>query len=140
MKKSHLLMGAATLLFMVFCIIGGSLPMMADNSAFCTVNNKYLLCTDKDDYAPEETVHITGNGFIAGATLTIKVTRPDGSVVTGDGSFAPWPTAYDTVVVGTEGSFQYDYVLDGLEGKYLIQALDEDGTVLASHTFTYARN
>jgi hypothetical protein len=139
MKKSHLFMGTVALLFMACCIIGGSLPMMAGSSTFCTVNDDYQICTDKDDYAPEETVHITGGGFAAGTSLTIKVTRPDGSAVTGDGSFAPWPTDYDTVVVDTAGGFQFDYVLDGITGKYLVEALDGNGTVLASHTFTDAR-
>jgi hypothetical protein len=101
----------------------------------------YSVTTDKDDYSSGETVHVTGTGFTAGGELTIKVIRPDDSVVTGDGSFAPWPTAYDAVTADGSGDFQYDYVLDGIDGEYLLQVLagpwDEDpDTVLATTTFT----
>jgi PKD repeat protein len=102
---------------------------------FCTTTGDYTVCTDKADYGSGETVHISGSGFAPGARLTIKVTRPDGSVVTGDGSFAPWPTAYDAVVADLDGSFDYNYVLDGVQGEYLIEAI-AGGEVLASCAFT----
>ncbi len=92
--------------------------------------------TDKADYAPGETVRIGGDGFDPAADLRMRVTRPDGSVVTGDGSFEPWPTAYDDVVTDGEGKFAYDYVLDGIEGEYLVEVLDGSGEVLSSCTFT----
>jgi len=92
--------------------------------------------TDKPDYTPGETVHIEGSGFAPGEPLRIKVIRPDGSVVTGDGSFEPWPKAYDSVVVDAEGCFEWDYILNGIEGTYLVNALDSEGTTLASCTFT----
>src|SRR5262245_32737965 len=47
------------------------------------------LYTDKADYHPEETVLISGTEFQPGAVLQIQVIRPDGSIVKGDGSFAP---------------------------------------------------
>jgi len=139
MRKYRLFMGAVTLLLIAGSITGISPPVAADSSGFCTVDGEYEICTDKDDYAPGETVHISGSGFAAGTGLSVKVTRPDGSVVTGDGSFAPWPTAYDTVITNTEGGFRYDYVLNGIEGEYLIEVLDSSGTVLATHTFTDSR-
>jgi len=106
----------------------------------CTTTGDYIVCTDKRDYAPGETVHISGGGFAAGVELTIKVIRPDSSVVTGDGSFVPWPNPYDTVTTDDWGNFEYAYVLDGIDGEYLVQVLDGswDGapdTVLATHTF-----
>ena len=80
--------------------------------------------TSRLDYAPEETVDISGTGFAPSAEVTVRVTRPDSSVVTGDGSFEPWPTSYDTVVADGEGSFQYYYILDGILGEYLVEVLD----------------
>jgi uncharacterized protein YbdZ (MbtH family) len=103
---------------------------------FCADTGDYTVCTDQADYDPGATVHVSGSGFVAGSSLTMKVTRPDGSVVTGDGSFAAWPTAYDAVIVGDDGTLRYDYVLDGIEGDYLVEVLDADGTLLAIHTFS----
>jgi len=95
--------------------------------------------TDKEDYTPGETVRIHGSGFASNARLTIRVTRPDGSVVTGDGSFAPWPTAYDDVEADETGAFTYDYILNGIEGEYSIGVLDGNGNTLATCTFTDSR-
>lgn len=92
--------------------------------------------TDKADYAPGETVRISGSGFAPTADLRLRVTRPDGSTVTGDGSFDPWPTAYDDVVADADGRIAYDYVLDGIEGEYLVDVLDGEGEVVAACAFT----
>lgn len=90
------------------------------------------ITTDKDDYAPEETVTITGQNFPTNTTLLIKVTRPDGSVVKGDGSFAP---GSDEVTTDSEGKFIYFYKLDGIIGKYLIEVFQGE-KVLATTSFT----
>ncbi|MFC1727299.1 DUF4215 domain-containing protein [Patescibacteria group bacterium] len=89
--------------------------------------------TDKDDYAPGETVTINGENFSPNLILSIKVTRPDGSVVKGDGSFEP---GIDTVETNEEGKLNYLYVLNGIIGEYLVEVLDEGGQVLATTTFT----
>jgi PKD repeat protein len=103
---------------------GGAPVLPVTETPFCTTTGDYTVCTDKADYGSGETVHISGSGFAPGARLTIKVTRPDGSVVTGDGSFAPWPTAYDAVTADLDGKFDYNHVLDGIQGEYLVQVLD----------------
>ena len=96
-----------------------------------------LNCSSQgDDYAPEETVHLHGGGFAPDAPLTVKVTRPDGSVVSGDGTFEPWPKDYDSVRTDWRGGFHFDYILNGVLGEYLVEVLDEDGDILASHMFT----
>lgn len=93
------------------------------------------LTTDKEFYAPDETVHVSGSGFDNLSNILIKVIRPDGSVVTGDGSNGTWPTSYDTVYPNS-GSIQYFYVLSGLPGDYSVQAIDPESlAVLASVTF-----
>ncbi|MCJ7509974.1 MAG: hypothetical protein MUP14_03700, partial [Dehalococcoidia bacterium] len=146
-SKKGLVAAACALLLLlcglaVFAALSGDGPDGPGASAgavatqFCTTTGDYSVCTDQADYVPEATVHVTGGGFIPGTSLAMKVTRPDGSTVTGDGSFAAWPTAYDTVIVGDDGTLRYDYVLDGINGEYLVEVLDADGNVLASHTFT----
>ena len=96
------------------------------------------ISTDKDDYEPGETVLISGEGFAADAALLVRVTRPDDSVVTGDGSFGDWPAGYDFVTSDSSGNFDFSYVLDGILGEYTVDVLDidENGAVLATTTFT----
>ena len=96
---------------------------------------KPIISTDKEDYSPEETVIITGTGFAQNAIYTIVVTRPDGSVVIGDGSFTP---GSDKVITDASGNFTppYNYILDGIMGTYVIEAIDEAGAVVATKTFT----
>lgn len=90
------------------------------------------LDTDKEDYSPEETVIITGTGFAPNAIYTIVVTRPDGSVVIGDGSFTP---GSDKVLTDDSGNFTYNYILDGIMGVYKIVAVDASGSIVATKTF-----
>jgi hypothetical protein len=59
--------------------------------ALCTTTNTYTVCTSETDYSPEESVPISGFGFGNFGAVTVRVTRPDGSVVTGDGSFNHGP-------------------------------------------------
>ncbi len=93
------------------------------------------ITTDKSDYAPEETVTISGQNFPANTVLLIKVTRPDGSVVKGDGSFEP---GSDEVTTDAEGKFTYSYKLDGILGEYKVEIFQGE-TVLATTTFTDSR-
>src|SRR5207248_10538804 len=57
--------------------------------------------SDKADYSPEQTVHLAGAGYSPGCDVVVKVTRPDGSVVIGDGSFTD---GSDTVTTADDGS------------------------------------
>jgi hypothetical protein len=94
------------------------------------------LSTDKEDYGPEETVIITGTGFAPNAIYTIVVVRPDGSIVLGDGSFTP---GSDKILTdATTGSFTYNYILDGILGTYKVKAVDSEGNVVATTSFTDA--
>lgn len=88
--------------------------------------------TDKEDYAPGETAKIIGENFPINTILIIRVTRPDGSVVKGDGSFEE---GNDEVETDEEGWFEYHYQLNGIEGEYLVEVL-LGATVLATTTFT----
>jgi len=106
------------------------------DTQYCTTTGSYSVCTDQTDYFPTSIVHIAGFGFAPGSSYSIKVTRPDGSSVTGNGSFVPWPTPYDTVTANATGNFEFDYVLDGILGNYTIEVLDSENNVVATHSFT----
>ncbi|MEM4663074.1 MAG: hypothetical protein QXM75_03560, partial [Candidatus Diapherotrites archaeon] len=98
-----------------------------------------VVWTDKDDYSPGEIVIISGSGFEPNAELLVKVIRPDGSVVTGDGSFRPWPTSYDYAKASEEGTFEFNYVLNGILGEYTVEVIDvATSNILATTRFTDA--
>ena len=103
---------------------------------YCTYTGTYRVCTELDDYSPESTVFVKGNGFAADTNLQIRVTRPDGSIVNGDGSFTEWVPESNTVTTDEIGEFHYDYVLDGILGMYRVDVLDAEGNVIATHFFT----
>ena len=80
-----------------------------------------VLSTDKGDYAPEETVVITGAGFLPNAVYTIVVTRPDGSIVIGDGSFVPGSDSVPSATAPVVGRMSQSPLVrvtgsDGLSG------------------------
>jgi len=84
-----------------------------------------VISTDKSDYAPEETVLISGEGFTPSTPITlISILRPDSTTDTcpSDNCTAPLPTT------DLSGSFSdYAYKLDGISGTYTINALDALG-------------
>ena len=67
------------------------------------------------------------------ATVIVRITRPDGSVITGDGRFTP---GSDVVFTGEDGSLYYEYILNGIDGTYTVDVLGAGDIVLASTTFT----
>jgi len=77
--------------------------------------------TDKEHYAPEETVIISGSGFLPSTEVTITLVAPDLSVA----------TIY--ALTDELGAFTVDFVLDGLQGTYSVTATD--GTNTATTTF-----
>ena len=88
-----------------------------------------FLWTDKADYQPEEIVHAGGANFLPGA-YAVPVLRPDGTIVKGDGSFAP---GYDLALVPPGSlTFTYDYTLDGIVGRYELRAYAEGVPVPAN--------
>ena len=79
--------------------------------------------TDKPDYAPEETVTISGAGFTPGPVI-LTVTRPDGKI----------EQVLD-VSTDSSGSFTATYQLDGIVGTYIVNAADSAWQT-AQTTFT----
>ena len=121
-------------LVVVLVTLGLALGVAGRASADSPLPPTPTVWTDKADYAPEETVIITGSGFADNVTLTVRVTRPDGTVVKGDGEFAP---GSDNVTTDAGGGFIYEYILDGIFGLYTVDVLSGD-IVLATTTFTDA--
>jgi hypothetical protein len=84
------------------------------------------LTTDKADYRPEETVHITGGWFDPNTAYAIPVMRPDGSIVQLDPiTHTPIP-GWAVVRSDGAGNLTYDYLLDGIEGLYTARAYPAD--------------
>ena len=105
------------LAMLMFLAVFAATPAMAE----CT---EALVWTDKEDYSSGETVVIYGSGFIPDASVSITVTRPDGSI-------DEWAVTSDSF-----GSFTITYLLDGITGTYTVIATD--GTNTATTTFTDA--
>ena len=119
-------------------VIAGSAPIAVaagTDPLACPQLGSETVTTDKADYAPESTVHITGSGYAPSCVVQVEVSRPDGSVVKGDGSFTP---GVDSVTTTPAGDLAYDYILDGILGLYTITVLGADDVELASTTFTDA--
>jgi len=97
--------------------------------------------TDKADYFFFETVTISGGGFASNTHYDVPVIRPDGSIVTGDGSETP---GWDRRKTDGSGSFTYLYQLSAMAGTYEVRVYawpwngDLNGSPLASVTFTDA--
>src|SRR6266576_4978856 len=99
----------------------------------CPQTGNELVATDQRAYNPGELVHVTGMGYAPGCDVVVKITRPDGSVVSGDGSFTP---GSDTVTTDLFGGLSYDYQLQSnpaIEGRYLVDVIGA-ANVLLAHT------
>ncbi len=99
----------------LFLAIALLVPTLTNGIIGATAALPPTLATDKHDYLPGETVHITGSGYDAGASYAVPVRRPDSSIIKGDGSFTP---GWDVVVADAGGNIVYDYQLDGIAGLY----------------------
>jgi len=67
----------------------------------CSQTGTESAWTDRSSYAPGSVVHVFGLGYAVGCDVVVKVTRPDGSVVVGDGSQA---SGSDTVTTDLAGN------------------------------------
>ena len=103
-----------------------------------TFTNGPVVMLDKGDYRTNETVHVMGEGYIPFETLTVQVTRPDGSIVTGNGTETP---GSDAVGADADGKFAYDYIIrNGVVADYVVDILGPSGVPLASTSFTDSGN
>ena len=93
--------------------------------------------TDKANYAPNETVTITGTGFDADGWYEVPVIRPDGTIDETDGA-----SGTDEAQANASGMFVYSYKLNGISGEYRVEVYAKPwggpgsgDTLLASTTF-----
>ena len=108
-------------------------PASAEDLPTVTTHNS-VTGEPQSDFSPEETVLIRGVALPANTEIDVKVTRPDGSMVTGNGT---WTPGYDTVTTDASGNFSYNYILDGIEGTYIVNCVEKaTGESLATTTFT----
>ena len=119
MRYKNNLAGIIAILISISILTALTGSMRSENSRNITCP---AIWTDKEDYAPEETVIIYGSGFSPEAIVSITVMRPDGYA-------EEW-----TVMSNSNGSFTTTYLLDGIEGVYSVTATD--GMNTASTTFT----
>jgi hypothetical protein len=97
------------------------------------------LSTDQSVYYPGQTVHFSGSGLSASTTYALPVLRPDGSIVTGDGSGTP---GWDQATTDSSGNLAYNYFLAGMDGVFEGRVYPSDwagdwsASPLASATFS----
>lgn len=122
---------AALLLFAAFQMAG---PAWAQTAAFCPQTNNETVQTDLPSYQPEESVVITGSGYQPDCSVYVRVTRPDGKVYSGDGSFTE---DMDIVTTDAAGGFTYIYSRSGnsIFGRHIINVLGGDLDVFAPAIF-----
>jgi len=80
---------------------------------------------DKEDYLPNDTVNITGNGYTAGKTLLLRIVLPNGSF---EDNF---------VKVDDDGTINYTYnLVNGMMAIYQVQIIDlSEDSILATCSF-----
>jgi hypothetical protein len=76
------------------------------------------VASDKPDYQPGETAVIYGSRLQPDASYDVPVIRPDGAIMTGDGTGT---SGWDTVTADSVGHFAYNYQLDGIQGLYTLE-------------------
>lgn len=85
------------------------------------------LATDKADYSPTDVALITGHGFLATTTYTIRISSQD----------EPTVIYEKEISTNEQGGFAFSYQLDGnYRPNYLVELRDGSGQVVASVTFT----
>jgi hypothetical protein len=83
--------------------------------------------TDKADYAPTEKVVVSGKNFLPNTQYSITISSTDEPAVTHNGTFT----------TTAEGTFTYEYQLDGnYRPNYKVEVKDGSGAVVATTTFT----
>lgn len=91
------------------------------------IEGSATLVTDKADYAPTDTVLITGSGFSPNTEYTLVISSTDEPAVN-----------FETKITTNEnGGLVYAYQLDGTyRPNYKVEVRDSTGTVVATVTFT----
>jgi hypothetical protein len=94
-----------------------------------------VVTANKGDYSPDMKVIILGKNFEPNTDYIVEIIRPNGEIVTGDGTFTK---GSDTVTTNGGGNFNYHYTLCGVDGKFIVNVIGPDGKIKASTSFTDA--
>src|SRR5436190_9073954 len=99
------------------------------------VNMAASVATDKQDYHPGETVHITGSGFMAGETVRLQVVHytPTEASLVAHAGHDPWDVTADS-----NGAFTAEWLVqeDSLNQFLLLTADGQSSGLHAETTFT----
>ena len=77
--------------------------------------------------------------FCPNESYEIVISRPDGSIVKGDGSFEE---GSDIITTDEKGEFKYKYQLEGISdefnpvGEYTVEVFNSYGDLIANTAFT----
>src|SRR4029453_10727776 len=87
----------------------------ASGTPICAQTGGEAVITDEPSYPSGSTVHISGTGYAPDCYVIVQVVRPDGSVVTGDGTNTQ---GSDTAIADAAGNMGYDYIAKDVAGVY----------------------
>ena len=104
----------------------------ATEAPICAPTGNEDVVTSEPRYPQGGVAEINGSGYAADCVVSVRVTWPDGSVQTGDGSGT---AGSDWVQTDSVGGFSYLYQLRNVGGEYTVEVLGENGVVLAQTTF-----
>ncbi|MBI5576031.1 MAG: right-handed parallel beta-helix repeat-containing protein [Deltaproteobacteria bacterium] len=106
----------------------------AQTGIFCGPTGSEAIRTDKYEYQPGEDVYITGTGFQPRCDVYVRVTRPDGKVMKGDGTTTP---GMDIATTDDSGNFVSVYVRQGnsISGEHVVDVLDGEINVVSYSIF-----
>ena len=115
-----------------FSLWGGT--SWAQTGTFCVPTGGEAIQTNKFNYAPGEDVYITGIGFAPLCDVYVRVTRPDGTVIKGDGTSTP---GMDIVTTDGSGNLASAYIRQGssISGEHVVDVLDGEINVVGFAIF-----
>ena len=100
-------------------------------SVECLQDGTRAVCAKQSADLTGRVVQFSGTGLVPDTTYRVRVVREDGTLVSGDGTGAAWPTAYDTIVTDAEGDFRFDYHTADAGGSLEVEILPASGPEVA---------
>lgn len=106
----------------------------AQAGTFCIPTGDETIQTNKQNYTPDEDVYTTGTGFAPLCDVYVRVTRPNGTVLKGDGTSTP---GMDVVTTDEYGNLASAYIRQGssISGEHVVDVLDGEINVVSSTIF-----
>ena len=122
----------ALLLAIAASVLLGASPWsagVAGADTFCTPTGAETVATDKVEYQPYESIQVTGSGYEPLCEVAVRIVRPNGTVVMGDGTSG---TGAAVVTTDAAGSFTFTYLRSSsLAGEHIVDVWGQDGNLAA---------